>query len=108
MKRMSIEVGGNAPFIVFDDVDIDKAVEGSILISRGARTLFVHATPVQALSYANSADRDRPVSVPTASTFSCPSTPTWPLDSPKKWLLLKSRTDSTKRRAFLTRVDARP
>ena len=33
---MSIEAGGNAPFIVFDDADIDKAVEGSILISRGA------------------------------------------------------------------------
>lgn len=26
--RVSIEAGGNAPFIVFDDADIDKAVEG--------------------------------------------------------------------------------
>jgi succinate-semialdehyde dehydrogenase/glutarate-semialdehyde dehydrogenase len=27
MKRMCLELGGNAPFIVFDDADIDKAVE---------------------------------------------------------------------------------
>lgn len=34
---MSIEAGGNAPFIVFDDADIEKAVEGSTYTSRGAR-----------------------------------------------------------------------
>ena len=28
--RVSIEAGGNAPFIVFDDADIDQAVEGGI------------------------------------------------------------------------------
>ena len=26
--RVSIEAGGNTPFIVFDDADIDQAVEG--------------------------------------------------------------------------------
>jgi succinate-semialdehyde dehydrogenase/glutarate-semialdehyde dehydrogenase len=26
---MSLELGGNAPFIVFDDADIDSAVEGA-------------------------------------------------------------------------------
>ena len=30
VKRVSLELGGNAPFIVFDDADIDKAVEGCI------------------------------------------------------------------------------
>lgn len=30
MKRISMELGGNAPFIVFDDADIDAAVEGAI------------------------------------------------------------------------------
>ncbi len=30
VKRVSLELGGNAPFIVFDDADIDKAVEGAI------------------------------------------------------------------------------
>jgi succinate-semialdehyde dehydrogenase/glutarate-semialdehyde dehydrogenase len=30
MKRVSMELGGNAPFIVFDDADLDAAVEGAI------------------------------------------------------------------------------
>lgn len=30
VKRVSLELGGNAPFIVFDDADIDAAVEGAI------------------------------------------------------------------------------
>src|SRR5690606_1765560 len=30
LKRLSLELGGNAPFIVFDDADIDAAVEGAI------------------------------------------------------------------------------
>ena len=29
--KMSMELGGNAPFIVFDDADLDHAVEGAIL-----------------------------------------------------------------------------
>ncbi|WP_336741072.1 NAD-dependent succinate-semialdehyde dehydrogenase [Aureimonas altamirensis] len=31
IKRMSLELGGNAPFIVFDDADLDAAVEGAML-----------------------------------------------------------------------------
>ncbi len=30
IKKLSLELGGNAPFIVFDDADIDAAVEGAI------------------------------------------------------------------------------
>lgn len=30
LKRLSMELGGNAPFIVFDDADLDAAVEGAI------------------------------------------------------------------------------
>ncbi len=30
VKRVSLELGGNAPFIVFDDADIDAAVDGAI------------------------------------------------------------------------------
>ena len=30
VKKLSMELGGNAPFIVFDDADIDLAVEGAI------------------------------------------------------------------------------
>lgn len=31
LLRVSMELGGNAPFLVFDDADIDKAVEGAML-----------------------------------------------------------------------------
>lgn len=30
VKKVSLELGGNAPFIVFDDADINKAVEGAM------------------------------------------------------------------------------
>jgi succinate-semialdehyde dehydrogenase/glutarate-semialdehyde dehydrogenase len=31
VKKVSLELGGNAPFIVFDDADIDQAVEGALV-----------------------------------------------------------------------------
>ncbi|MBS77956.1 NAD-dependent succinate-semialdehyde dehydrogenase [Variovorax sp.] len=31
IKKLSLELGGNAPFIVFDDADIDAAVEGAMV-----------------------------------------------------------------------------
>lgn len=31
MKKVSMELGGNAPFIVFEDADLDKAVEGAMV-----------------------------------------------------------------------------
>ena len=30
VKKVSMELGGNAPFIVFDDADIDRAVQGAV------------------------------------------------------------------------------
>ena len=32
IKRISFELGGNAPFIVFDDADLEQAVEGAVAI----------------------------------------------------------------------------
>ncbi|MEQ8297299.1 MAG: NAD-dependent succinate-semialdehyde dehydrogenase [Nitratireductor sp.] len=31
VKKVSMELGGNAPFVVFDDADIDRAVEGAMV-----------------------------------------------------------------------------
>lgn len=30
LKKLSLELGGNAPFIVFEDADVDEAVEGAV------------------------------------------------------------------------------
>ncbi len=31
LKKVSMELGGNAPFIVFDDADLDRAIEGALI-----------------------------------------------------------------------------
>lgn len=31
IKKLSLELGGNAPFIVFDDADLDRAVDGALM-----------------------------------------------------------------------------
>ena len=50
VKKISLELGGNAPFIVFDDADLDAAAEGAIISKYRnagqtcvcANRLFVH------------------------------------------------------------------
>src|SRR6266498_3149492 len=50
VKKLSLELGGNAPFIVFDDADLDAAAEGAIVSKYRntgqtcvcANRLFVH------------------------------------------------------------------
>ena len=58
IKKLSLELGGNAPFIVFDDADLDKAVEGA-LISKFrnagqtcvcANRLYIHDTVYDAFA----------------------------------------------------------
>lgn len=40
LKKLSFELGGNAPFIVFDDADLDKAVAG-VVLSKFRYVLFL-------------------------------------------------------------------
>lgn len=77
VKRTSMELGGNAPFIVLDDADIDAAVEGAIdskyrnagqtcvcanrmLVQSGVYDAFADqlATAVAALNVGNGAEDD--------------------------------------------------
>ncbi|THH27639.1 hypothetical protein EUX98_g6546 [Antrodiella citrinella] len=60
LKKVSIEAGGNAPFIVFDDADIDAAVAGAIACKfRGSGQTCVCANRiyVQSSIYAEFASR---------------------------------------------------
>jgi len=75
IKKLSLELGGNAPFIVFDDADLDAAVEGAmvskyrnagqtcvcanrILVQDGVYDAFVEklAVKVKALKVGNGAE----------------------------------------------------
>ncbi len=38
--RLSLEAGGNAPFIVFNDADIEAAVNGESIFERMPNTLL--------------------------------------------------------------------
>jgi succinate-semialdehyde dehydrogenase / glutarate-semialdehyde dehydrogenase len=55
LLRVSMELGGNAPFIVFEDADLDRAVEGAMLAKMrnigeactAANRFFVHESVAQ-------------------------------------------------------------
>jgi succinate-semialdehyde dehydrogenase/glutarate-semialdehyde dehydrogenase len=55
LLKVSMELGGNAPFLVFDDADLDKAVEGAMLAKMrnlgeactAANRLIVHESVAQ-------------------------------------------------------------
>ncbi|MEO8281165.1 MAG: aldehyde dehydrogenase family protein, partial [Ideonella sp.] len=58
VKKLSLELGGNAPFIVFDDADLDAAVEG-VMVSKYRNTgqtcvcanrIYVQRSVLQAFS----------------------------------------------------------
>ena len=60
VKRLSLELGGNAPFIVFDDADLDAAVEGAMASkyrNAGQTCVCANRVLVQAGVYAQFADK---------------------------------------------------
>src|SRR4029077_20731878 len=70
VKKLSLELGGNAPFIVFDDADLDAAAEGAMVSKYRnsgqtcvcANRLFVHDKVYDAFA-AKLADRVRALKV---------------------------------------------
>lgn len=60
IKRISFELGGNAPFIVFDDADIDEAVDGAVQAkfrNAGQTCVSANRLYVQAAVYDEFADK---------------------------------------------------
>lgn len=60
LKKLSLELGGNAPFIVFDDADLDAAVEGAIISkyrNAGQTCVCANRIYVQAGVYAAFAEK---------------------------------------------------
>src|SRR5580692_4430138 len=60
VKKLSLELGGNAPFIVFDDADLDAAVQGAIASkyrNTGQTCVFANRLLVQAGVYDEFAKR---------------------------------------------------
>ncbi len=60
IKKMSLELGGNAPFIVFDDADLDKAVEGALIAkfrNSGQTCVCANRIYVQASVYDSFAEK---------------------------------------------------
>lgn len=60
IKKVSLELGGNAPFIVFDDADLDAAVEGAMIAkyrNGGQTCVCANRIYVQASVYDAFADK---------------------------------------------------
>jgi succinate-semialdehyde dehydrogenase / glutarate-semialdehyde dehydrogenase len=60
VKKVSLELGGNAPFIVFDDADLDEAVAGALLCkfrNSGQTCISANRIYVQAPIYEEFVDR---------------------------------------------------
>ena len=60
VKRVALELGGNAPFIVFDDADLDAAVEGAMMAkfrNAGQTCISANRVFVQAKIYESFAAR---------------------------------------------------
>jgi succinate-semialdehyde dehydrogenase/glutarate-semialdehyde dehydrogenase len=74
IKKLGLELGGNAPFIVFDDADIDAAVEGAVIAkfrNNGQTCVCANRLYVQAGVYDAFAEKlvAKIVTLPTGNGF---------------------------------------
>ncbi len=74
IKKLGLELGGNAPFIVFDDADIDAAVEGAIIAkyrNNGQTCVCANRIYVQAGVYDQFAEKlkEKVALLPTGNGF---------------------------------------
>ena len=74
IKKLGLELGGNAPFIVFDDADLDAAVEGAVIAkfrNNGQTCVCANRIYVQASVYDAFAQKlaARVASLPTGDGF---------------------------------------
>jgi Aldehyde dehydrogenase family len=92
--RVSIEAGGNTPFIVFDDADIDQAVEGELASIHNPRTLSYLIWMYQVQFSASSVAVDKLVFARTGSTSNPMYTPSLRPVSRSELQHLKSETAS--------------
>ena len=97
--RISLEAGGNAPFIVFDDANIDEAVEGLSPLSLAHFTEY-QLFSLQGPSFANSVVVAKPAFAPTGSMSILP----YMLISPPALLtaLLNSKSATVLKKESLT------
>ncbi len=74
IKKLGLELGGNAPFIVFDDADLDAAVEGAVIAkfrNNGQTCVCANRIYVQAGIYDAFAEKlaAKVASLPTGNGF---------------------------------------
>ena len=72
IKKLSLELGGNAPLIVFDDADIDRAIEGIVASKfRNAGQTCVCANRIFVQARACSCSNVHPMHVCTCASLMC-------------------------------------
>jgi succinate-semialdehyde dehydrogenase / glutarate-semialdehyde dehydrogenase len=74
IKKLGLELGGNAPFIVFDDADLDAAIEGAVIAkfrNNGQTCVCANRIYVQAGIYEAFAEKlsAKVASLPTGNGF---------------------------------------
>lgn len=87
VKKVSLELGGNAPFIVFDDADVDAAISGLMASKfRNAGQTCLMVTPYESsIQLAEKLNAIAPGDTPKKSIFVTTGAEFLDLDSNRTW-----------------------